>query len=117
MIKLILQSIPSFIINVYFHPIMIIDTIDKMINAFWWGHGGSMWHGLHWMFWEKLFVHKFFGGMGFKNLTSFNVAMLGKQRWKKPEPGNKVNLGMCLRDDASDFVLAKTDWFLPLCVI
>jgi len=26
-----------------------------------------------------------------------------------------VGLGMCLRDDASDFVLAKTDWFAPLC--
>jgi hypothetical protein len=24
----------------------------------------------------------FFGGMGFKHLTSFNVAMLGKQGWR-----------------------------------
>jgi hypothetical protein len=26
-----------------------------------------------------------------------------------------IGLGMCLRDDACDFVLAKTDWFAPLC--
>jgi len=26
-----------------------------------------------------------------------------------------VGLGMCLRDDAGVFVLAKTEWFAPLC--
>jgi len=31
---------------------------------------------------EKLIVHKNYGGMGFKDLTSFNFAMLGKQGWK-----------------------------------
>jgi len=30
------------------------------------------------MSWERLSVHKIFGGMGFKDLTSFNVVMLGK---------------------------------------
>jgi hypothetical protein len=27
-------------------------------------------------------MHKSHGGMGFKNLTAFNLAMLGKQGWK-----------------------------------
>jgi len=34
------------------------------------------------MSWERLYVHKNFGGMGFKDLTSFNVAMIGKQGWR-----------------------------------
>jgi len=31
---------------------------------------------------EKLLVHKNHGGMSFKDLATFNVAMLGKQGWK-----------------------------------
>ena len=51
--------------------------------------------------------------------------------WKKPTPSrykcnidasfstslNSVGLGMCLRDDDDVFVLARTDWFAPLCDI
>ncbi|VFQ95991.1 unnamed protein product [Cuscuta campestris] len=34
------------------------------------------------MSWNRLSVPKKFGGMGFKQLHSFNVAMLGKQGWR-----------------------------------
>jgi hypothetical protein len=34
------------------------------------------------MSWEELSMHKANGGMGFKDLTAFNLAMLGKQGWK-----------------------------------
>lgn len=32
--------------------------------------------------WKKMSVRKNHGGMSFKDPTIFNVAMLGKQRWK-----------------------------------
>ncbi|CAJ2628079.1 unnamed protein product [Trifolium pratense] len=38
--------------------------------------------GIHWMSWDKLSMHKNDGGMGFKNLTAFNLALLGKQGWR-----------------------------------
>jgi hypothetical protein len=45
--------------------------------------GVMMWiKRFHWMSWEKLSMHKIHGGMGFKNLSAFNLAMLGKQGWK-----------------------------------
>lgn len=82
MIKSVLQAIPSYIMSIFMLPSNIISTIEKMMNAFWWGHGGSNNRGIHWLSWEKFSMHKTNGGMGFKDLTAFNLAMLGKQAWK-----------------------------------
>jgi hypothetical protein len=53
-----------------------------MMNSFWWGHSGSTNKGIHWLSWDKLSMHKNNGGMGFKSLPAFNLAMLGKQGWR-----------------------------------
>ncbi|KAH9752558.1 putative reverse transcriptase/RNA-dependent DNA polymerase [Citrus sinensis] len=52
------------------------------MNSFWWGsiHEGR--GGIRWMKWNLLCKPKTTGGIGFKNLHAFNVAMLGKQVWK-----------------------------------
>ena len=58
LIKSALQSISSYIMSVYLLPNKLVDAIEKMINAFWWGHGGSTRKALHWLSWERLSVHK-----------------------------------------------------------
>jgi len=65
MIKFVLQAIPSYV-----------------MYYFWWGHGRTSQWGIHWMSWEKLSAPKIHGGMGCKDLSTFNLAMLGKQGWK-----------------------------------
>jgi len=82
MIKFVLQAIPSYVMSIFRLPNTLLDEIEKMMNAFWWGHGGTSNRGLRWLSWEKLSVHKNHGGMGFKDLAAFNVAMLGKQGWQ-----------------------------------
>jgi len=52
MIKSVLQSIPSHIMSIFLLPNKLVNAIEKMINAFWWGHGGNMRRGLHWMSWK-----------------------------------------------------------------
>lgn len=79
MIKYVLQAILSYIMSIFILPTSIISTIEKMMNSFWWGHGGPNNRVIHWMSWEKLLVHKNYGGMGFKDFTAYNLAMLGKQ--------------------------------------
>jgi hypothetical protein len=82
MIKSVLQAIPSYVMSLFLLPDTIITTIERLLNSFWWGCGGSNNRGIHWMSWEKLSMHKSQGGMGFKDRISFNLAMLGKQGWK-----------------------------------
>ena len=46
------------------------------------------WHGLqdekkvHWMSWSRLCKSKKMGGLGFRNLHAFNLALLAKKSWK-----------------------------------
>jgi len=82
MIKSILQTIPSYVMSIFLLLTYLIKTIKRMMNSFWWGHGGANDNGIHWMSWEKFSMHKNYGGVGFEDLTAFNLAMLGKQGWK-----------------------------------
>jgi hypothetical protein len=82
MIKSVLQSIPTYVMSIFQLPSKLIDSIEKMMNSFWWGHGKTTQRGIHWMNWEKLSAPKMHGGMGFKDLSAFSLAMLGKQVWK-----------------------------------
>ncbi|MCH88735.1 RNA-directed DNA polymerase (Reverse transcriptase), partial [Trifolium medium] len=52
-----------------------------MLNSFWWGAKGENRKGIRWMSWERLTMRKEWGGMGFRSIHGFNIAMLGKQGW------------------------------------
>jgi hypothetical protein len=63
-------------------PNSLINEIEKMFNTFWWGDCNGNIRGMHWLSWKRLTAAKGFGGMSFKSLKAFNMAMLGKQTWK-----------------------------------
>lgn len=62
------------------------------MNSFLWGQGRTSRCGINCLTWEKLWIHKTQGGISFKDLSAFNLAMLGKQGWKfKMEPESLVS--------------------------
>jgi len=82
MIKFVRQAILSYVMNIFQLPSSVITPIERMMNSFWWGHGGASNRGIHWLLWENWSKNKVHGGMGIKYLSTFNLAMPGKQWWR-----------------------------------
>nr|KYP46328.1 Putative ribonuclease H protein At1g65750 family [Cajanus cajan] len=72
-VKSILQVFPTYTMSIFLLPHSVTDSLEKMVNTFWWSSNGSNKKGINWLNWNNLSNPRKDGGLGFKNLDTFNM--------------------------------------------
>lgn len=78
LIKAAALPIPTYAISYFKLPASFCFNIESMMAKFWWRQKGIE-NKIYWIGWDRMCVSKFKGGMGFKKLHLFNMALLAKK--------------------------------------
>ena len=80
LIQSTLSSIPIYFLSFFRLPRKVADNLIGIQRSFLWG-GGSEQRKIAWTKWETIYLPKQKGGLGIKDIRTFNKVLLEKWRW------------------------------------
>lgn len=89
LIKAAAQAVPAYAMSIFKIPKGLCDDIQRAIARFWWGSKEDK-RGIHWARWDKLSHAKSRGGMGVRDFSCFNQALVAKQGWRVIQSPNSL---------------------------
>ncbi|XP_040987716.1 uncharacterized protein LOC121235437 [Juglans microcarpa x Juglans regia] len=130
LLKAIALAIPSYAMSCFKLPAKLCSEIESMMARYWWRQKNEE-KNVHWISWKRTCQSKSIGGMGFKDLEIFNMAMLAKQAWRLlqnkeslfhemyaarqelfAESNNQREEQVCqLKDQVSSLIDPSTNWW------
>lgn len=89
LIEAIAQATPTYTLSCFKILDSLCNELNLMMSNFWWGQKDRE-RKMAWILWKKLCTPKDRGGMGFRDLRAFNLALLTKQGWRIMQNQNSL---------------------------
>ena len=80
LIQSVLTSIPIYFFSFFRVPKKVVDKLVCLQRKFLWG-GGADHNKIAWVKWDTVCFPKDKGGLGIKDVNTFNLALLAKWKW------------------------------------
>lgn len=82
LIKSVALAIPTYLRSCFKFPSSTCKAINGNPSRFWWGLHDNRGNKIYWKSWEHISLSESDGGMGFRDIETFTLAVLANQCWR-----------------------------------